>query len=178
VQTSLYAASKVSAESFIQAFCEGFGFQGYIFRNVSILGERYTHGHIFDFYRQLRAHPDHLEVLGNGKQRKSYLYVQDCIDAMLCAIEAPTQKAVVYNLGTEEHCDVVDSIGWICEYLGLNPKLTFGGGDRGWVGDSPFIFLECSRVRGLGWRPKFSIRDGVRRTIEFLERNPWVYEGR
>jgi UDP-glucose 4-epimerase len=177
-QTSLYAASKVAAEGFIQAYCEGFGFQGYIFRNVSILGERYTHGHIFDFYKQLRSHPERMDVLGDGKQRKSYLYVQDCIDAMLRAIEAPTKKAVVYNLGTEEHCDVTDSIGWICEYLKLKPKLTFGGGDRGWVGDSPFIFLDCSRIRALGWKPKFDIRDGVRRTVAFLHENPWVFEGR
>src|SRR3989475_3461544 len=86
VQTSLYGASKLAAEGLIQAYCEGFGFQSYIFRFVSILGERYTHGHVVDFYRQLRAEPGRLSVLGNGKQRKSYLYVQDCIDAMLLAI--------------------------------------------------------------------------------------------
>src|SRR5260221_9904038 len=177
-QTSLYAPSKLAGEGFIQAFCEGFGFQGYIFRNVSILGERYTHGHIFDFCKQLRAHPDHLDVLGNGKQRKSYLYVHDCIDAMLRAIEAPTQKAVAYNLGTEEHSDVTDSIRWICEYLKVRPKLEFAGGERGWIGDSPFIFLECSRICALGWRPKFDIRQGVMRTVAFLEKNPWVFESR
>jgi UDP-glucose 4-epimerase len=177
-QTSLYAASKLAGEGFIQAFCEGFGFQGYIFRNVSILGERYTHGHIFDFYKQLRAHPDRLDVLGDGKQRKSYLYVQDCIDAMLCAVQAQTSGAVVYNLGTEEHCDVTNSIGWICEYLKLQPELRFGGGKRGWVGDSPFIFLDCTRIRSLGWRPKTSIADGIKRTVAFLEQNLWVFEGR
>jgi UDP-glucose 4-epimerase len=87
LQTSLYAASKLAAEGFIEAYCEGFGIQGFIFRFVSILGERYTHGHDFDFYKQLPAHPDHLDELGNGKQRKSYLYEQDCIDAMLTAME-------------------------------------------------------------------------------------------
>jgi UDP-glucose 4-epimerase len=177
-QTSFYGASKLGAESFIQAYCEGFGFRACIFRNVSILGERYTHGHLYDFYKQLRAHPDRLEVLGNGKQRKSYLYVQDCIDAMLLAIEAPTQKAVVYNLGTEEHSDVNDSIRWTCEYLKLKPELKFAGGDRGWVGDSPFIFLDCSRIRALGWRPRSAIRDGVMRTVAFLHENNWVFEGR
>ena len=78
IQTSLYAASKLSGEALIHAYCEGFGFEGYVFRFVSILGERYTHGHVLDFYRQLREHPDHLKILGDGRQRKSYLYVQDC----------------------------------------------------------------------------------------------------
>jgi UDP-glucose 4-epimerase len=178
VQTSLYAASKLAGEASIQAYCEGFGFQGFILRNVSILGERYTHGHIFDFYRQLRAHPDRLDVLGNGKQRKSYLYIQDCIDAILRIVEAPTAKSVVYNLGTDEHCDVNASIGWICEYLKIKPTLVYAGGERGWVGDSPFIFLDCSKLRSLGWKPQFSIRDSVIRTVKFLDENQWVYETR
>src|SRR5439155_12022274 len=87
-QTSLYGASKLAGEGLIEAYCEGFGFQAYIFRFVSILGERYTHGHVFDFYQSLRASPFELRVLGDGRQRKSYLYVQDCIDAMLTVIEA------------------------------------------------------------------------------------------
>ena len=92
MQTSLYGASKLAGEGLIAAYCEGFGFQGYIFRFVSILGERYTHGHVFDFYKQLCARTRReLRVLGNGRQRKSYLYVQDCVDAMLTVIErAPT----------------------------------------------------------------------------------------
>jgi UDP-glucose 4-epimerase len=97
---------------------------------------------------------------------------------MLVAIEAPTKKAVVYNLGTEEHSDVMDSIRWITESMGLKPELTFAGGERGWIGDSPFIFLECSRIRALGWRPKVSIREGVVRTVAFLQDNPWVFRDR
>src|SRR5712672_2523917 len=83
IQTSLYAASKIAGEAMVQAYCEGFGFEGYIFRFVSILGERYTHGHVFDFYKQLMEHPGRLRVLGDGRQRKSYLYVQDCLEAIL-----------------------------------------------------------------------------------------------
>ena len=114
IQTSLYGASKLAAEGLIAAYCEGFGFQGYIFRFVSILGERYTHGHVFDFYRQLRDHPDMLHVLGNGKPRKSYLYVQDCIDAILLTLENAQEKVSIFNLGTDEYCQVDDSIRWIC----------------------------------------------------------------
>jgi UDP-glucose 4-epimerase len=168
VQTSLYGASKLAAESLIQAYCEGFGIQSYIFRFVSILGERYSHGHVFDFYQQLSEHPDHLHVLGNGHQRKSYLYVQDCMDAIFMALDQATARVNIFNLGTDEYCEVNDSIGWICEYLGVRPKITYGGGERGWVGDSPFILLDCSRIRALGWRPRLTIRQAVLATIQYV----------
>ena len=168
VQTSLYGASKLAAEALIQAYCEGFGLQAYIFRFVSILGERYTHGHVFDFYQQLAEHPEHLHVLGNGHQKKSYLYVQDCIDAILIAVEKADAKVNIFNLGADEYCEVNDSIGWICDYLGLHPKLTYSGGERGWVGDSPFILLDCSRIRSLGWRPRLTIKQAVLATIKFV----------
>ncbi|MBV9226225.1 MAG: NAD-dependent epimerase/dehydratase family protein [Acidobacteriaceae bacterium] len=178
IQTSLYAASKLAAESFIEAHCEGFEIQGFIFRFVSILGERYTHGHVFDFYKQLLAHPDHLDVLGNGQQRKSYLYVQDCIDAILLATENCRYKITVLNLGTDEYCRVTDSISWICEELGLRPQLNFAGGERGWIGDNPFIFLDTTAVRSLGWKPKLSIKEGVIRTVRYLRNNPQLLEKR
>ena len=174
IQTSLYGASKIAAEAFIEAYCEGFGMRAFIFRFVSILGERYTHGHVVDFYRQLRTHPQYLQVLGNGTQRKSYLYVHDCLDAMLLAIEAARDKVNIFNLGTEEYCEVRDSIGWICDHLGLKPEIRYTGGDRGWVGDNPFIFLDCAAARSLGWRPRLSIRQAVIRTVEFLQQNPEI----
>jgi UDP-glucose 4-epimerase len=168
IQTSFYGASKLAAEGLIQAYCEGFGMQGYIFRFVSILGERYTHGHVFDFWQQLSEHPEHLHVLGNGHQRKSYLYVHDCVDAILSALDRADSKVNIFNLGTDEYCEVNDSIGWICEHLGLHPKLTYSGGERGWIGDSPFILLECSRIRALGWRPRLTIREAVLATIKYV----------
>jgi len=169
IQTSLYGASKMAAEGFIQAYAEGFGMRVLIFRFVSLLGERYTHGHIIDFVRQLRAHPESLHVLGDGKQRKSYLYVQDCIDAMLLALREDTGQVGVYNLGTDEYCAVNDSVGWICETLGVRPALSYSGGERGWIGDNPFIFLDCSRMRALGWKPTMTIRDAVVRTVDWLQ---------
>lgn len=173
IQTSLYGASKLAAEGLIQAYCEGFGMQACIFRFVSILGERYSHGHVFDFYNQLAEHPDYLHVLGNGHQKKSYLYVQDCIDAILMALaqtstDGVRKKVNIFNLGTDEYCEVNDSIGWICNYLGLHPKITYAGGERGWTGDSPFILLDCSKMRSLGWRPKLSIREAVLATIKYV----------
>jgi UDP-glucose 4-epimerase len=178
VQTSLYGNSKVAAEGLISSYCEGFGFQGFIFRFVSILGERYTHGHVFDFYQKLLADPSRLEVLGNGKQRKSYLYIQDCIDAIMIAIERATDRVNIFNLGQDEYCEVNQSIGWICQRLQLKPELAYTGGERGWIGDNPFIFLDCSRIRALGWTPKLSIQKGVINTLEYLIANPWVVEAR
>jgi UDP-glucose 4-epimerase len=178
IQTSLYGASKLAGEGLLSAYCEGFGFQTWTFRFVSILGERYTHGHVFDFYKRLTADPTHLHVLGNGKQRKSYLYVQDCIDAIFTAIERTEGKAVILNLGTDEYCEVNGSIGWITEALGIKPRLTYAGGDRGWIGDSPFILLDCARMRRLGWAPKLSIREGILRTLAYLRANPWLIESR
>lgn len=179
IQTSLYGASKVAGENLIQAYCEGFGFEGYIFRFVSILGERYTHGHVLDFYRQLLKHPERLCVLGDGTQRKSYLYVQDCISAMLGVMKLSTareakHRSQVYNLGAPDYCRVIDSISWICDHLGVEPRLEFTGGDRGWIGDNPFIFLDTAKIQGTGWRAELKIREGIIRTLNWLRENAWV----
>lgn len=183
IQTSLYGASKLAGESLIQAYCEGFGFEGYIFRFVSILGERYTHGHVFDFFKQLLEHPDHLKVLGDGKQKKSYLYVGDCVNAILpvmqksLALDAP-HRVQIFNLGTTEYCQVTDSIGWICEALNLQPRLEFSGGSRGWIGDNPFIFLDTQKIQSTGWKAQLTIREGIIKTIQWLQQNQWVFENR
>lgn len=178
VQTSFYGASKLAGEGLIQAFCTGFGMQGYIFRFVSILGERYTHGHVFDFYKKLLNDPSQIEILGNGQQRKSYLYVQDCVNAMLTAISTATAPVNIFNLGTAEYCQVNDSLGWICGALNLNPARRYSGGERGWIGDSPFIFLDCARIRQLGWKPQLTIQQSIIRTLEYLQSNRWLLEKR
>jgi UDP-glucose 4-epimerase len=183
IQTSLYAASKVAGETLIHAYCEGYGLEGYVFRFVSILGERYTHGHVFDFYKQLVEHPDHLKVLGDGTARKSYLYVQDCIAAIQHVMNAglarkAKHRVEVFNLGTDHYVRVSDSIQFICRTLGLNPRLEYAGGDRGWVGDNPYIFLETKKIRATGWQPKLTIEQGIGRTLQWLQANPWVYEQR
>jgi UDP-glucose 4-epimerase len=174
VQTSLYGASKISAEGLISAYCESFQMEAFIFRFVSILGERYTHGHVLDFYKKLQTNPARLPVLGNGTQRKSYLYVQDCVDAILLTLEKATERVNIFNLGTNEYCQVKDSIGWITGHLGLTPDLEFGEGNRGWIGDNPFIFLDTAKVRALGWEPKLSIQQAVIKTVEYLQATPWV----
>ncbi|MFI5337542.1 MAG: NAD-dependent epimerase/dehydratase family protein, partial [Opitutales bacterium] len=184
IQTSLYGASKAAGEGLLAAYAEGGQLdEAYLFRFVSILGERYTHGHVFDFYRQLLEHPDRLRVLGDGSQRKSYLYVQDCIDAILHATRAHTARGAkhrtqVYNLGTPEFVEINQSIGCICAALGLKPKLEYTGGNRGWIGDNPFIFLDTCKIQATGWKPKLTIEQGIVRTLRWLESNRWVYESR
>lgn len=178
IQTSLYAASKLAGEGLISAYCGGFGIRSYIFRFVSILGERYTHGHVFDFYKQLSHHPGQLSVLGDGHQKKSYLHVQDCLDAILLAVEKCQAPVNILNLGTDEYVEVNDSIGVIEAELGIAPKREYSGGTRGWVGDNPFILLDCSRMRELGWKPRFSIRESIAGTLRWLQQNSWVLSSR
>ncbi|HVT73223.1 MAG TPA: NAD-dependent epimerase/dehydratase family protein [Lacunisphaera sp.] len=184
VQTSLYGASKVAGEGLISSYAEGGQLdEAYIFRFVSILGERYTHGHVFDFYKQLLEHPDRLRVLGDGTQRKSYLYVQDCLEAMLHVARRHTAREAkhrtqVYNLGTAEYVEVNQSIGYICAALGLKPRLEYTGGNRGWIGDNPFIFLDTRKIQATGWKPRLTIAQGIVKTLRWLEANRWVYESR
>jgi len=183
VQTSLYAASKLACEGFIHAYCEGYGFEGYIFRFVSILGERYTHGHVLDFYKQLLAHPGHLKVLGDGAQRKSYLYVGDCLDAMLHVVDRATAKQArhrveIYNLGADEYVQVNNSIRFICGALELKPRLKYSGGNKGWIGDNPFIFLDTKKIRATGWKTTLTIEQSIIRTLQWLQQNQWVLQRR
>jgi len=176
IQTSLYAASKVAGEGMIGAYAHGFGFTGLVFRFVSVLGERYTHGHVIDFYRALKADPSRLHVLGDGRQTKSYLYVQDCVDAILTATAHHGDDAgtYIYNLGTDETVTVDDSIATITARMGVTPQIEKSGGDRGWAGDSPLIHLDTQKIRSLGWAPTLTIRDAIARTLEWFETEPGI----
>jgi UDP-glucose 4-epimerase len=177
VQTSLYAASKLAGEGLITAYASGYGFTGLICRFVSILGERYTHGHVFDFFCALMRDPAHLRVLGDGRQEKSYLYIQDCVSAILTAAEHHRDEpgAHIYNLGTDETVVVDDSIGIITEHLSLSPEIEHTGGQRGWTGDSPLIHLDTTRIRGLGWRPMLTIPQALVRTLQWLQANEYAW---
>ncbi|HEY2042853.1 MAG TPA: SDR family NAD(P)-dependent oxidoreductase [Jatrophihabitans sp.] len=179
VQTSLYAASKLAGEGMIAAYATGFGLSAVIFRFVSILGERYTHGHVFDFWRSLRDDAHTLRVLGDGKQEKSYLYIGDCVAGIFRGLEEHQEQtgAFIYNLGHTETVVVDDSVAHICSELGVSPAIEHTGGRRGWTGDSPLIHLDCGKIRGLGWQPQLSIKEGISRTVSWLSANPYVLEG-
>lgn len=178
IQTSLYAASKLAGEGLLGAYAAGFGFTGVVCRFVSVLGERYTHGHLFDFYRALKRDPTHLRVLGDGYQRKSYIYVGDCIEAMRASVARhESQPGVhIYNLGADETSTVADSVQIITEHLGVSPELEYTGGRRGWIGDSPHIYLDTGRIRALGWTPTLTIAQAAVRTLEWFDANSYAWQ--
>jgi UDP-glucose 4-epimerase len=177
IQTSLYAASKLAGEGLIAAYASGFGFTGVIVRLVSILGERYTHGHVFDFYRALKRDPTRLTVLGDGRQEKSYLHVGDCVDALLTAAahHDGDGAAHVYNLGTDETLRVDASVAIVARHLSATPVIEHTGGRRGWVGDSPLIRLDTTRIRALGWQPRLQIEQALTRTLEWFDANEYAW---
>jgi UDP-glucose 4-epimerase len=174
IQTSLYATSKVAAEGLLTSYALGFGFRTWIFRFVSLLGPRYTHGHVIDFWRKLKSDPSRLHVLGNGKQQKSYLNIADCVAAMLIAVERAREPINILNLGHDYWIAVDASIALIARTMGVTPRLEYGGGERGWVGDSPKILLDTTRLRSLGWAPTKTIEDSIVETLRFLMESPYV----
>lgn len=176
IQTSLYGASKLACEGMIAAYAESFGIQTWIFRFVSILGPRYTHGHIFDFYKQLIQHPNELIVLGNGHQKKSYLHVTDCIEAIHISLKKSTESVNIINLGVDGFCEVRDSIGWILNELNLSPQISYGTETKGWIGDNPLIHLNIEKVKSYGWTPRYSIEESVRNTVSYMKFNEWIFK--
>jgi UDP-glucose 4-epimerase len=177
IQTSLYGASKLACEGLIAAYAASFGIQAWIFRFVSILGSRYTHGHVYDFYKQLLEHPQKLNVLGNGHQKKSYLHVSDCIEAIHISISKLRDPVNIINLGVDGFCEVRDSINWITDELGINPELSFGTELKGWIGDNPLIHLDTQKIQTLGWTPKYSIEEAIRDTVLYMDANQWIFNG-
>lgn len=179
LQTSLYGASKLAAEAIIQAYGEYFGIRSYVFRFVSWIGERYSHGVIFDFVNKLRANPGELEILGDGSQKKSYLHVEDGIRGIFLALEKMTALKNVINLGHVEYMNVKNLAEIVCEELGLSEvAYRYTGGPRGWLGDSPFVHLDISKLQSIGFQPRISIEEGVRRTVKYLVKNPWILASR
>ncbi len=179
VQTSIYGASKLAAEALIQAYGEYFGIRSYCFRFVSWIGERYSHGVVYDFINKLRANPSELEILGDGGQRKSYLYVEDGIRGIFLALERLITIKNVLNLGHVEYMNVKEVARIVCEEMGLRDvKYRFTGGPRGWIGDSPFVHLDVSRMQRCGFSPRIGIEEGIRRTTRYLLNNPWLLDTR
>jgi UDP-glucose 4-epimerase len=178
-QTSLYGASKLAGEAMIQAYSEYFGITCYIFRFVSWIGERYTHGVIFDFIKKLGANTQVLEILGDGKQRKSYLDVIDGVNGIFYAVQLAKERKNLFNLGHDEFMNVRDLADIVVEELGLKGvQYCITGGERGWLGDSPFVHLDTTKLKALGWQPQVSIEQGIRNTVRYLQAHSQVLEKR
>lgn len=179
LQTSVYGASKLAAEAYIQAYGEYFDIRSFCFRFVSWIGERYSHGVVYDFAQKLLADPKRLEILGDGNQRKSYLHVADGVKGIFLALDKMTDMKNVVNLGHEEYVNVVEVADVICREMGLSEvEYNFTGGIRGWLGDSPLVHLDISKLKRLGFQPSIRIKEGIRRTARYLLDNQWILEAR
>lgn len=179
LQTSLYGASKLAAEAMVQAYGEYFGIRSYSFRFVSWIGERYSHGVVYDFIKKLQSNSRELEILGDGNQKKSYLHVEDGVKGIFLALRQLTDLKNVLNLGHEEYMNVKDLARIVCEEMGIKDVVfRFTGGVRGWLGDSPFVHLDISKMKAAGFNPQISIEDGIRRTARYLLENQWLLDTR
>ena len=172
-QTSLYSASKYACESFLGAYTEANKFKLTVMRLVSVLGPRYTHGHIYDFIQKLKHNPSKLDVLGDGLQRKSYMHVTDCVDALLNL--RGSSKFEVFNLGQSDTITIKDSLSIITSQMKVKPQINFGLSSQGWIGDIPMILLDISKAKSLGWYPKIGIAEAIFDTTNWLIENDWVF---
>jgi UDP-glucose 4-epimerase len=163
---SNYGASKVSAEMFIHSFSQLYGIKGLILRYANIMGPRSEHGIVPDFINKLKKDRKKLLILGNGKQKKSYIYVSDCIDASLFALEHFNKSFDIFNVGSEEWITVDEIARIVCDKMGLiNVKLEYTGENRGWLGDVPKFLLDTQKLKKIGWKPKFKIEESIRETV-------------
>lgn len=168
-QTSLYGASKFSCESFIQAYSNYGLFNSTIFRFVSWIGNGYSHGVIYDFVEKLLNNSTFLEILGDGKQMKSYLDVDDGIEGVLDISKRNEEKSEIFNLGHFETMNVIRLADIVCNEMNLNNvEYRFTGGKRGWIGDSPLVHLDINKAGKFGWSPKNSIEESIRKTVRYL----------
>lgn len=165
---SHYGASKLASEAFISSFAGNYGIQAWITRFPNVVGERATHGAIFDFIRKLRANPAELEVLGNGEQDKPYLYVKDLVEAILFVLEKSDAPVNLYNLGVESSTKVKDIARMVVEEMGLGAGIRFTGGDRGWVGDVPRFSYRLDKIHRLGWRATHTSDEAIRHSIRMI----------
>ncbi len=171
IPISLYGASKLAAEAFITAYAHTFGMRAVIYRFANIVGPRSTHGVIYDFIMKLRKNPQELEILGDGTQTKSYLYVEDCVNAIIFGYENMRSDVEIFNIGSEDWINVRKIADIIVEEMGLSHvKYRFTGGKRGWKGDVPKMLLSIEKIKSYGWKPKYNSEESVRLTTQHLLR--------
>jgi UDP-glucose 4-epimerase len=175
IQNSLYAASKLAGEGLIQAYCEGYDMKCWIYRLSSVMGKNYQHGCLFDFYKSLLKDNTKLNVLSDGYLQKSYVNIEDCLNAIGHGLENAKGNINIYNVAPDETCNVRDIVAWICEHLHIDPEINYGSERAGWKGDIK-VDLSNKRIKGLGWRSHCSIKESVIQTLKFFEKNPWLFE--
>ncbi|WP_340817880.1 NAD-dependent epimerase/dehydratase family protein [Methanolobus sp. WCC4] len=172
VPISLYGASKLSCEALITSYSHTFNIKSWIFRFANIIGDRGTHGVIVDFIRKLRQNPEILEILGDGKQSKSYLHVEECVKSIMFSIENSKDEVNIFNIGSEDIITTTRIGKIIAEEMGLeNVEFTYTGGKRGWKGDVPKMSLSINKLKEKGWKPELNSEKSVRLTVKELLRD-------
>lgn len=169
IPVSNYGAGKLAGEAYCASFAYTYGMKSTVLRLANIFGERSTHGVMFDFYQKLRKGPERMEILGNGKQSKSYLHVSDCVSAILLASEKQGKIFDIFNVGSGEQRTVDEIAQLVAKEMGLSPSFHHTGGSGGWVGDVSEMLLDVKKIRALGWKPQVSFEEGVSRYIKWLE---------
>ncbi len=173
IPISLYGASKLACEALIASYCHTFDMQAWIYRFANVIGPRSSHGVIYDFINKISSNPSVLEILGDGKQTKSYIYVTDCVDAMFTGLEAKSGDVNIINIGTDEKTSVRRIAEIVCEEMQASPEFRFTGGARGWKGDVPVMLLDTRKLKKLGWKERFKSEDAVRKaTTSCADTNP------
>ena len=170
IPISIYGATKLACEAMICSYCHTFDMETIIYRFANVVGARATHGVIYDFIKKLQANREKLEILGDGKQRKSYLYIDDCIDAIFHTLERWKNKIEIYNIGSLDSIEVKEIADIVSKEMNAKPEYYFTGGigGRGWRGDVKFMMLDITKIVQTGWRPKYSSRKAVELAAKWL----------
>ena len=165
---SNYGASKLACEAYASAYSGSYGIKSTSLRFANIFGERSTHGVLPDFYRKLRINPGEMEILGDGKQDKSYLHVSDCVSATLVAYNDQKAPYDVFNVGSKTKVNVDEIAGMMCRLMKVQPKLAYTGTSRGWTGDVRLMLLDVSKLEALGWKARLGFKEGMERYLRWL----------
>lgn len=165
---SMYGASKLACEAMITAYCHTFDMQSWIFRFANIIGDRGTHGIIVDFINKLKKDNSQLEILGDGRQSKSYLHVRECVDAMMFVVNKGNDQSNIFNIGSEDTISATRIGEIVAAQMGLDPKFVYTGGSQGWKGDVPKMMLSIEKLKELGWNPEMGSEENVRETVKAL----------
>lgn len=165
IPISIYGASKLACEALIESYCYTFGMKCWLYRFANVIGSRSNHGVIFDFVKKLKNNPNELEILGDGEQNKSYIYISDCVDAMFSGLKADNVVNIM-NIGSDDQINVKSIARIVCEEMGLNPEFKFTGGRTGWKGDVPVMLLSIKRIKKIGWEPRYNSELSVRKAVK------------
>jgi UDP-glucose 4-epimerase len=170
IPISTYGASKLASEALIASYCHTFDMNSVIYRFANVVGPRSTHGVIFDFITKLMTNSKELDILGDGKQKKSYLYITDCIDAMWFGFKHSKDRVEIFNIGSEGWTEVTKIADIISQEMGVDPNYRFSGGSegRGWKGDVKYMRLDIGKIKAFGWQPVYNSKDAVKMTVQCL----------